>query len=89
MKYQLAKGRLKVRDIRAMESGDYGATISIMAACMTDDEGKPLEFGDALERLDDMTLEQLDAELSIFEQALSEVEKSAVPLARNGRSFRR
>jgi hypothetical protein len=50
---------------------------------------QPLELTDALDMLDDMSIDELNAEADIFSAVLQEAENIAVPLAKGGRSYRR
>jgi hypothetical protein len=89
MKYIINKGRLKVRDIRLMQSGDLTAAVTVMAACMVGPDDKPLDQTEALDFLDDLSIDELNAEADTFSAVLQEAENIAVPLANGGRSYRR
>ena len=86
MEYLFSKKRIKGRDLRLSQKGDYDSNLRLLACCALDPAtGDYMDTDQAFTLLDEMNLEDQDAEVEKFFKMVEAAKVSAVPLATNGR----
>jgi hypothetical protein len=86
MEYRFSKKRVRGKDLRLAQKGDYDANLMLMASCLIDPAtGDYMDKQAAFDLLDEMDVESQDAEADKFLASVEEAKRNAVPLVSGGR----
>ena len=83
--------RITVEDLLAIEDAQEGSRqhhclVGLIGRAMVDEQGAPLQEGEALRRLKDLTVAQYAEVVKRYMERFEEVRQAAVPPARGGSS---